>query len=273
MQIKSKVMLCLVIAVCCWPFFKVYGKADDWLELPVIAVWKNGNGYTEDGMLIRGTWAYDAVNPAGKYVLFGDDGMPLLKSDQWENRNDMEENYTGTDRELAVISLRAEIFPEFQGVIQVTLEEKSGLELCYELDTNNQYSFNADVASGDYVVKMAQAYDDTYIYRTTFPSDQYHIQNSDVLVVDIQVAEERTGRVETMDAQQAEVETDTEMATKTEPESEAGNYAEAGLPKENESVGKPEGKAMEALWILCGIVLMICAAGYCVSRKEKNIYQ
>lgn len=272
MQIKSKVMLCLVIAVCCWPFFKVYGRTDDRSELPVIAAWKNGNGYTEDGILIRGTWAYDAANPAGKYVLFGDDGMPLLKSDKWENRNDVKENYTDTD-EPAVISLRAGIYPGFQGVIQIILEEKNGLELCYELDAKNLYSFNADVPSGDYVIKKVQAYDDTYIYQTVFPQYQYHIQNNGILVVDVQVAEEKAGRVETMDARQAEIETDEEMVTKTEPESGTGNYTEAALTRENKSAERLDEEALKDLWIMCGIALMACVAVYFVSRRKNNIYQ
>lgn len=61
MKIKLKFLLWVVVLVCCCPVLEVYGGETGFSELPVIATWSDGMGYTEDGELIRGTWAYDEV--------------------------------------------------------------------------------------------------------------------------------------------------------------------------------------------------------------------
>ena len=46
-------------------------KAED---LPQIVSWQDGKGYQSDGTFIADGWGYDTVNPAGKYVLFDENG-------------------------------------------------------------------------------------------------------------------------------------------------------------------------------------------------------
>ena len=50
-------------------------------KLPQIVQWENGNGLDADGTALKDTWAYDTVNPAGRYVLFGEEGEVLKKQE------------------------------------------------------------------------------------------------------------------------------------------------------------------------------------------------
>ena len=42
-------------------------------------------GYQSDGTFIADGWGYDTVNPAGKYVLFDENGMVQLRTETMES--------------------------------------------------------------------------------------------------------------------------------------------------------------------------------------------
>ena len=50
-------------------------------DLPQIVSWDGGHGYLESGEMLRNDWGYDTVNPAGKYVLFDEEGAILRRSE------------------------------------------------------------------------------------------------------------------------------------------------------------------------------------------------
>ena len=53
-------------------------------DLPQIVSWDDGHGYLESGEMLRNGWGYDTVNPAGKYVLFDEEGAILRRSESWK---------------------------------------------------------------------------------------------------------------------------------------------------------------------------------------------
>lgn len=91
-------------------------------ELPQIVFWDDGHGYLENGEMLRDGWGYDTVNPAGKYVLFDEEGAILRRSESMDAG--VEDNYTGTEQVPAVIVFRAQVFDGFAGTIEVVLEEQ-----------------------------------------------------------------------------------------------------------------------------------------------------
>lgn len=159
-------------------------------NLPVIARWQDGHGYQEDGAQIAGEWAYDSVNPAGKYVLFGEDGAVVRKSENMETSG-IGEDYTGTELVPAVMALRAETFEGFHGTIQVLLEEKSGKQKEVELNDKNFFSLNICLNSGDYAIRTAEAKDTENSYVTEFSSDTVHLPEKSTRVMKIRVAEKK----------------------------------------------------------------------------------
>ena len=159
-------------------------------ELPVITAWQDGHGYQEDGTQIVGGWAYDSINPAGKYVLFGEDGAVLRKTENME-KTDLAEEYTGTELVPAVLALRAEVFEGFHGTIHVVLEEKSGIQKSAELNEANFYSLNVCVNSGDYVFREIKAWDEDAVYATEFSGALVHLPQERVRVMKLTVKEEQ----------------------------------------------------------------------------------
>lgn len=99
-------------------------KAED---LPQIVSWQDGKGYQSDGTFIADGWGYDTVNPAGKYVLFDENGMVQLRTETMDPVN-AEDEYSGTELEPANIAVRAEIFEGFTGKVHVTIEENGGIK-------------------------------------------------------------------------------------------------------------------------------------------------
>lgn len=138
-------------------------------KLPEIASWQNGFGYQEDGTQITGGWAYDMVNPAGRYVQFGEDGSVIQKTENPDTM-DMGENYTGTELVPATLAIRAELFDGFSGTVTVLVEGSGGIQRTVELRQDNFYGLNIPVNSGDYRVIKAEARDEIHSYVTQFPA-------------------------------------------------------------------------------------------------------
>lgn len=107
-------------------------KAED---LPQIVSWQDGKGYQSDGTFIADGWGYDTVNPAGKYVLFDENGMVQLRTETMDPVN-AEDEYSGTELEPANIAVRAEIFEGFTGKVHVTIEENGGVQREIDLDSS-----------------------------------------------------------------------------------------------------------------------------------------
>ena len=190
-----KIILCvLCLFFFCCPI-TVQGKEGEAEDLPQIARWEDGKGYDAGGAMITGGWAYDTVNSAGKYVLFGEDGAVMQKADKKGGEDGIRENFTATEQEPATVALRAEAFPGFAGNISVVLEEKSGVQSTYSLSQDNLYAFNVPVNSGDYRIRQAEADDGQFVYRVEFSPEQYHVQEKWLLLLKLKVTEEKQGEV------------------------------------------------------------------------------
>ena len=109
-------------------------------DLPQIVSWDDGHGYLESGEMLRNGWGYDTVNPAGKYVLFDEEGAILRRSESMEAG--LEDNYTGTEQVPAVIAFRAQVFDGFAGTIEAILEEQNGVTQTVFLNADNFYEWN-----------------------------------------------------------------------------------------------------------------------------------
>ena len=120
-------------------------------DLPQIVSWDDGHGYLESGEMLRNGWGYDTVNPAGKYVLFDEEGAILRRSESMEAG--VEDNYTGTEQVPAVIAFRAQVFDGFAGTIEAILEEQNGVTQTVFLNADNFYEWNLSTGSGTYRIQ------------------------------------------------------------------------------------------------------------------------
>ena len=125
-------------------------------DLPQIVSWDDGHGYLESGEMLRNGWGYDTVNPAGKYVLFDEEGAILRRSESMEA--ELEDNYTGTEQVPAVIAFRARVFDGFAGTIEVGLEEQNGVTQTVFLNADNFYEWNLSTGSGTYRIQIGRAH-------------------------------------------------------------------------------------------------------------------
>lgn len=125
-------------------------------NLPQIVSWQDGKGYQSDGTFIADGWGYDTVNPAGKYVLFDENGMVQLRTETMDPVN-AEDEYSGTELEPANIAVRAEIFEGFTGMVHVTIEENGGVQREIDLDSSVFFEWNLSVNSGNYRLKSVEA--------------------------------------------------------------------------------------------------------------------
>lgn len=227
-------------------------------ELPVIIKWQDGYAYQDDGKKITGTWAYDSVNPAGKYVQFGEDGSVIQKTDD-QKRKKPEENYTGTEQIPAVIAVRADVFEGFYGTISLVLEEKSGLQKKVQLSEQDFYSKNIAVNSGEYFIQSVKASEDGENYVTEFSNQAVSIPAKDIRVMKVVVHNKIR---ETKKEEKQET-----TSTKNKEE----------VVSKEKTAGKEEHKMPETgkkkIVFLFGGICMICAAGILLLRRKQNKYE
>lgn len=228
-------------------------------KLPVIARWQEGHGYQEDGTQIAGEWAYDSVNPAGKYVLFGEDGAVVRKSESMEASGIMED-YTGTELVPAVLALRAETFEGFHGTVQVLLEEKSGLQKEVELNDKNFFSLNICLNSGDYAIRTAEAKDTEKSYVTEFSSDTVHLLEKSTRVMKIRVAETKLEPA-------GESRNTEDMRQRTEPQTR-----EQEDKTERKEDGLMQDMGAKRVIALFGGIGAACLAGVLLLRRKRKKY-
>lgn len=260
MPLKKWFMLVMILLAGAIWVVPVYAEEEN-PELPVIALWQEGHGYQEDGTQIVGGWAYDSVNTAGKYVLFGEDGTVIRKAERQDTAEIMED-YTGTELVPAVIALRAEVFEGFQGTVQILLEEKSGAQKKAELNDGNFYSLNICVNSGDYVLREVEARDTAASYVTEFTSDAVHIPEKAVRVMKVYVTDAKIEQQEdSPEDKQEAVNTQTESNIKQQVEYEDGKE-ESGMQE----------TGMKKVIMLFGSIGAACLAGILLLRKKQKKY-
>ena len=231
-------------------------------KLPEIASWQNGFGYQEDGTQITGGWAYDMVNPAGRYVQFGEDGSVIQKTEN-PDTIDMEENYTGTELVPATLAIRAELFDGFSGTVTVLVEGSGGIQRTVELRQDNFYGLNIPVNSGDYRVIKAEARDEIHSYVTQFPDSIVHLSEKGAQVLKIQVMDQVTKEAETTGEQ-------IEQASEEVPEK--GNHALKTEQMEEEKGGVRRKMGAKRMAAICGSIGGLCLAGILLLRKKRKKY-
>ena len=156
-------------------------------DLPQIVSWDGGHGYLESGEMLRNDWGYDTVNPAGKYVLFDEEGAILRRSESMEAG--LEGNYTGTEQVPAVIAFRAQVFDGFTGTIEVALEEQNGIIQTVFLNADNFYEWNLSTGSGTYRIQSVSATAGDLSYVTEFSNMYLNLPEEGLLVQKITVTE------------------------------------------------------------------------------------
>ena len=156
-------------------------------DLPQIVSWDDGHGYLESGEMLRNGWGYDTVNPAGKYVLFDEEGAILRRSESMEA--ELEDNYIGTEQVPAVIAFRARVFDGFAGTIEVALEEQNGVTQTVFLNADNFYEWNLSTGSGTYRIQSVSATAGDLSYVTEFSNMYQNLPEEGLLVQKITVTE------------------------------------------------------------------------------------
>ena len=156
-------------------------------DLPQIVSWEDGHGYLENGEMLRDGWGYDTINPAGKYVLFDEDGAILRRSESMEVG--LEDNYTGTEQVPSILALRAQVFDGFAGTIEVVLEEQSGVIKTVTLNSENFYEWNLATGSGIYRIQSVSATEGDLAFATEFSNMYQNLPEEGLLVQKITVTE------------------------------------------------------------------------------------
>lgn len=168
-------------------------KAED---LPQIVSWQDGKGYQSDGTFIADGWGYDTVNPAGKYVLFDENGMVQLRTETMDPVN-AEDEYSGTELEPANIAVRAEIFEGFTGKVHVTIEENGGVQREIDLDSSVFFEWNLSVNSGNYRLKSVEATQNDQKYVAEFDNNYKNLPEQGLIIMKIKVKNELVEAVQT----------------------------------------------------------------------------
>lgn len=165
-------------------------------NLPQIVSWQDGKGYQADGTIISNGWGYDTVNPAGKYVLFDENGIVQLRTETMDHVN-AEDEYSGTELEPANIAVRAEIFEGFTGKIHVTIEENGGVQKDIDLDSSVFFEWNLPVNSGNYRIKSVEAIQNDQKFVTEFDNNYKNLPEQGLIVMKVKVKNELVDAVQT----------------------------------------------------------------------------
>ena len=152
-------------------------------NLPQIVSWQDG-------------WGYDTVNPAGKYVLFDENGMVQLRTETMDPVN-AEDEYSGTELEPANIAVRAEIFEGFTGKVHVTIEENGGVQREINLDSSVFFEWNLSVNSGNYRLKSVEATQNDQKYVAEFDNNYKNLPEQGLIIMKIKVKNELVEAVQT----------------------------------------------------------------------------
>lgn len=239
-------------------------------DLPQIVSWDGGHGYLESGEMLRNDWGYDTVNPAGKYVLFDEEGAILRRSESMEAG--LEDNYTGTEQVPAVIAFRAQVFDGFTGTIEVALEEQNGIIQTVFLNADNFYEWNLSTGSGTYRIQSVSATAGDLSYVTEFSNMYLNLPEEGLLVQKITVTEVV---IENIHAAGEE----SQVAEKNEnpidemiviPEKGQEEETEGILENQAQEVNIVDAVKQKNLFILLGVgVALIAAIGGLIWSKKR----
>lgn len=261
MRSYVKIVLCvLFLIVFFYLSIEVYAESMNEKDLPQIVRWEGGYGYDKEGTMILGSWAYDTVNNAGKYVLFGAEGSVLQKADNWAEKDNISENFSLTEQETATIALRADVSPSFSGEISVVLVEKNGLKKSYTLNQDNM--LNIPVCSGEYEIESVEAFDDKYVYGVEYPLDRHFIQEKELFLLKIKVTEQIQG---TVSVQEKGEKKGSSIELNRETESKQDDR------QEDEAMLSENGIKKYMFFMLCCIAA-IGLTGYLLLRNKRNKY-
>lgn len=271
MQGKKKIRRTILIT--CLLFFMSCSRvlAEEIPEnLPVIVRWEEGQGFDSAGMPIKGGWAYDGVNEAGKYVLFDENGMVQKKAESWDDREDAGEYFTSTEQETGTIALRSEVFEGFAGEISVTVEEENGTAEKYILSPENLYEFNIPAHSGRYRILRAEAADDVHVYLTEYSREPFRMEENGLFLCNIKVTDQQTGEVQ-------QKQQDTPIAAEDYLEEEnTGERRPAVSGKEavkgNIGEWNTDTQSLELKYLFFGAGIVVILAVGLLIRSRKNKY-
>lgn len=126
------------------------------------------------------------MNPAGKYVLFDENGMVQLRTETMDPVN-AEDEYSGTELEPANIAVRAEIFEGFTGMVHVTIEENGGVQREIDLDSSVFFEWNLSVNSGNYRLKSVEATQNDQKYVAEFDNNYKNLPEQGLIIMKIKV--------------------------------------------------------------------------------------
>lgn len=202
-------------------------------ELPQIVFWDDGHGYLENGEMLRDGWGYDTVNPAGKYVLFDEEGAILRRSESMDAG--VEDNYTGTEQVPAVIVFRAQVFDGFAGTIEVVLEEQNGVTKTVILSADSFYEWNLSTGSGVYRIQSVSATEGDLSFVTEFSKVYQNLPEEGLLMMPITVTKDVIESIpETEESQEKTTKEDNEQETNISLEQNQENKTSDSLENQNQ---------------------------------------
>ena len=239
-------------------------------DLPQIVSWDDGHGYLESGEMLRNDWGYDTVNPAGKYVLFDEEGAILRRSESMEAG--LEDNYTGTEQVPAVIAFRAQVFDGFTGTIEVALEEQNGIIQTVFLNADNFYEWNLSTGSGTYRIQSVSATAGDLSYVTEFSNMYQNLPEEGLLVQKITVTEVVIEKIPAAgeESQAAEKNENPIDEMNVLPEKGQEEETEGILENQAQEVNIVDAVKQKNLFILLGVgVALIAAIGGLIWSKKR----
>lgn len=226
--------------------------------LPQIVQWENGNGMDTDGTVLKDTWAYDTVNPAGRYVLFGEKGEVLKKQESMDDTKEMD--YTFTETDFGKLGFRCTPFAAFQGTVTVTMKEQNGRTAACELSPQNYYEANIPVNSGSYTLESVEAEWEGTNYLAEVTEDTFEVREDSITMVNIRVAESVLARQEE----------DTARGEREPVDGENTHHEEK--QETDKEVGKEMVEQCRKPFLFLGIVLAAGTLGYFIYKKRHEKY-
>lgn len=263
---KRMAYFCMAVFVllCCMPGSRVLASGQTAEELPQIIRWENGNGLDKDGNLIKNGWAYDTVNPAGRYVLFGENGEVLRKQETWQEDGEEStalEDYTATNMNLGKIGFRCKGFEAFAGTVTITIRETSGRTATCVLSPETDYSANVEMAVGSYCVELVSACQEETYYQVETPADPILVGEGQFVFVNLTVTQNVIERA-------AEVE-----ETAAEETAADAAYTEESKNQEGSEVKQEMKEKSRSPLFLFGAVLAAGILGCAIYKKKRNQYE
>lgn len=255
-KLAAYIWMAGIVFLCLMPAKAVMAKESE--ELPQIAEWENGNGLDASGSIIKDRWAYDTVNPAGRYVLFGEQGEVVRKKEAWEDTGEDCKNYTVTEQNPGKFGFRCQIFEGFAGTVTITMRAKSGRKLICTLSPETFFEANLDASSGFYTVESVAAQWEGCDYQVELPVDSFVIGEGQFVLVKITVTETVIKEIQ---------ETDESSSGETMEDKEKGQeeQIESEVKKDMTETGRRP-------FILLSAVLAAGIFGFMIYKKKRDRY-